>query len=177
MNDQAKISRDGMRVFDAEGTQLEPDMMVPRGLDDPANAGFAEAAAAGMHFGHDIRCLFRSRDPNGFSLCRMKLKQGFTTPRHRHNVDCLYYVLAGSVRAGNAILNEGAGLFVPAGTIYFLEAGPEGLDVLEFRGGVAFDVEYVRNDMGHWGKVVGAVMDNVTVWQAQFASDSSGNPE
>ena len=167
MNDQVNPSGRRMRVFDAEGTPLGADMMVPHGLDDPSNAGFADAADAGMQYGHRIRCLHRSDGPDGISLCRMWLKQGFTTPRHRHDVDCLYYVLGGSVRAGNVELHEGEGLFVPAGTVYFLEAGTRGLEVLEFRSGSAFNVEYLRNTPGHWSKVIGAISGNVTVWQEQ----------
>ncbi len=157
-----------MQIFRGDGgTPLAEDMMHPEGLVPSVQQGFARAAEAGMHEGHRLVCLYRSPLPNGPSLCRMWLKSGFITPRHKHDTNCIYHVLAGEAHLGNAVLKPGDGVFVPEGTIYEIKAGPEGLEVLEFRTDTAFNVFYTGNDDANWDRVVGAVADNAQGWADQ----------
>ncbi len=156
-----------MQLFRAGGTPLEPDMMAPEGLDGSVLAGFARAEEAGMHEGHRLRCLYRSPLPDGPSLCHMWLKSGFVTPRHKHDTNCIYYVLAGKLKLGNASAGPGEGVFVPEATVYSIEAGPQGLEVLEFRTDTAFNVFYTGNDEANWDRIVDAVSGNVMDWADQ----------
>jgi len=156
-----------MKIFRAQGEPLAEDMMHPEALDAEGAAAYAQAAEAGMHQGHEIRCLYRSPMPDGPSLCRMWLKSGFVTPRHRHDTNCMYYVLAGELRLGNAVMAPGEGVYVPQGTVYSIEAGPEGLDLLEFRTDTRFNVEYTGNDDAFWGHFLGAVAANAAEWPDQ----------
>ena len=167
MSDEVKSGKPRMQLFKAEGTPLGPDMMRPEGLEGSVLAGFARAEEAGMHDGHRLRCLYRSPLPNGPSLCHMWLKSGFVTPRHKHDTNCIYYVLAGQLKLGNATAGPGEGLFVPEGTVYSIEAGPEGLEVLEFRTDTAFNVLYTGNDEANWDRIVGAVAGNAAGWAGQ----------
>jgi hypothetical protein len=57
--------------------------------------------------------------------------------RHSHPRfgDCLYYIVAGSAVLGSRVLKPGDGFFVPNGMPYKYRAGPEGVEILEFRAG------------------------------------------
>lgn len=165
-----------MKIFRAAGEPLPEDMMHPEALHGADADAFAKAEAAGIHEGHDIRCLYRSPLPDGPSLCRMWLKSGFITPRHRHDTNCLYFVLAGELRLGNAVLGPGDGAYVPQGTVYSVEAGPEGLDLLEFRTDTVFNVEYTSNNDNFWERVIGATMANAAQWPEQTRPAESLEP-
>ena len=51
---------------------------------------------------HD-EVLFRDED-TGFSLVRVWFAPYYVLPRHTHSVDCLYYVVRGSLTMGNQVL-------------------------------------------------------------------------
>ena len=57
--------------------------------------------------------------------------------RHSHPRfgDCLYYVLGGELEMGNRKLGRGSTIFLPNGQPYKFTAGPDGVEVLEFRAG------------------------------------------
>ena len=168
MTDTTAGKQPRMQIFRGDGgTPLTADMMAPDGLVDSVVAGFERAGDAGMHEGHRLVCLYRSPLPDGPSLCRMWLKSGFITPRHKHDTNCIYHVLAGEAHLGNAVLKSGDGVFVPKGTIYEIKAGPQGLEVLEFRTDTAFNVFYTGNDAANWDRVVGAVAANAPTWADQ----------
>lgn len=81
--------------------------------------------------------LFFQLHPDGMSLVHAWFGPNLQLMRHSHPVagDCLYYVLAGEMIMGNKTLRAGDGFFVPNGMPYKFKAGPEGLEVLEFRAG------------------------------------------
>ena len=160
-------ARPRMQIFRSEGVPLADDMMRPEPMTPADTAAFEAAAQSGMHHGHQLVCLYRSPLPDGPSLCRMWLKGGFVTPRHRHDTNCIYYVLAGELRLGNAVLAPNEGVFVPQGTVYSIEAGSAGLDVLEFRTDTVFNVEYTGNDAGFWQHVSQAMTSNSPGWPDQ----------
>jgi quercetin dioxygenase-like cupin family protein len=86
--------------------------------------GAIAAVEAGMLDGTTVRLLFEAP---GLSLTHAWFKSGFPLPRHSHNVDCLYYVLAGSLRVGTETLGRGDGFFVGAEVPYSYVPGPEGV--------------------------------------------------
>lgn len=81
--------------------------------------------------------LFGQGGPEGMSLVHVWFGPNFPLFRHSHPRfgDCLYYVLAGEVVMGSQRLGPGDGFFVPNGMPYKYKAGPEGVEVLEFRAG------------------------------------------
>jgi len=133
--------RRGITLFrQADAPELDQtDMMsAPVFSEDfvrPANANTADVVA-----GQTIKVLYRDADENGFSLVYVWFKPHFSLPRHSHDADCLYYVVAGTAVLGKQILSAGDGFFVPGGAPYQYSAGPDGVEVLEFRHARSFDM-------------------------------------
>jgi hypothetical protein len=87
--------------------------------------------------GNIVTPLFSQDGEQGMSLVHAWFGPHFPLFRHSHPRfgDCLYYVVAGQVVMGSRVLNPGDGFFVPNGMPYKYQAGPEGVEVLEFRAG------------------------------------------
>jgi hypothetical protein len=87
--------------------------------------------------GVTVTPLFAQRVKGGMSLLHVWFGPHFPLWRHSHPGlgDCLYYVISGQAIMGSRVLGAGDGLFVPNGLPYKYRAGPEGVEVLEFRPG------------------------------------------
>lgn len=87
--------------------------------------------------GAAVTPLFHQPGPDGMSLVHAWFGPHFPLFRHSHpkHGDCLYYVVAGQVIMGSRVLRAGDGFFVPNGMPYKYRAGPDGVEVLEFRAG------------------------------------------
>jgi mannose-6-phosphate isomerase-like protein (cupin superfamily) len=116
--------------------------------------GSVAAVEAGMMEGTTVRLLFAMP---GLSLTHAWFKSGFPLPRHSHNVDCLYFILAGSLRLGVETLGAGDGFFVGADVPYAYVPGEDGVEVLEFRGSNSFDIRLLANNPAYWAKAVESV--------------------
>lgn len=81
--------------------------------------------------------IFAQRGQGGMSIVHAWFAPNFQLFRHSHPAggDCLYYVLAGEIVMGSQRLGPGDGFFVPNEMPYKYKAGPEGVEVLEFRSG------------------------------------------
>ena len=90
----------------------------------------------------------------GFSLTHVWLKSGYPLPLHAHAADCLYYIVAGSVRMGAEDLGPGDGFFVGRDVPYTYETGPNGAEVLEFRNTDTFDIRFMAKGNAAWDKTV-----------------------
>lgn len=128
--------------------------------------GAVAAVEAGMLEGTTVKLLF---EMPGLSLAHAWFKSGFPLPRHTHNVDCLYYIVAGSLRIGSEELARGDGFFVGAGVPYSYVPGPDGVEVLEFRGSNSFDIKLMANNAAYWAKAVATVEDKRECWQSELA--------
>jgi hypothetical protein len=96
--------------------------------------------------GQTIKVLFRqSEEEGGFSLV-CAWKSHFVLPRHSHDADCLYYVVAGTAVIGNRVLTAGDGFFAPGRAPYRYSAGPDGVEVLEFRHARSFDMKVTETN-------------------------------
>ena len=62
-----------------------------------------------------------------------------SVPRHHHVEDQVFIVLEGEVRQGNRRFGPGSGMFVPGGSTYGVQYGPEGARYLEIRHGKPSD--------------------------------------
>jgi len=124
-------------------------------------AGSVAAVEAGMLEGTKVRLLF---ELPGLSLTHAWFKSGFPLPRHSHNVDCLYYIIAGSLRIGTEELGRGDGFFVGADVPYSYVPGPDGVEVLEFRGSNSFDIRLLADNPVIWAKTVERVTQRRESW-------------
>ncbi len=93
--------------------------------------------AIALNAGISETLLFAQRPPEGMSLAHVWFGANLPLFRHSHPAygDCLYYVLKGEAHLGSQVLSAGDGFFVPNGMPYKYTAGPEGVEVLEFRAG------------------------------------------
>jgi hypothetical protein len=116
--------------------------------------------------------LFWQGGEDGMSLVHAWFGPHFPLFRHSHPKfgDCLYYVLAGQVILGSRVLKAGDGFFVPNGMPYKYRAGPEGVEVLEFRaGGGQPDAPAMKLDeasLESIRRIVGAAKENQPAWKA-----------
>ena len=73
-------------------------------------------------------------------------------------------MLSGSLLLGARTLHKGDGFFVPAEAAYTYEAGPEGVEVLEFRNVTRFHLKFAGNEPAHWARMAAAVAANGAAW-------------
>jgi hypothetical protein len=142
-------------------------MMSPAELDEPALEVLPEFSAAG---GSVIKLLFGDPDgPNGggLSLVSVRFGPNYDLPRHSHTGDCLYYVVSGEAHLGNRTVGPGEGFFVPSDAPYGYIAGPEGVEVLEFRATSRFDSKIHESRAG-WARILEAVRANRDRWAEEM---------
>jgi hypothetical protein len=107
--------RRGLSIFRAADapTLAETGMMATADM----RPGVAEQLAndiSAFDRGYDIRVLYGQPDDDGSpSLVYAWFKPNYPLPRHTHDADCLYYVVAGSAMLGNQVLNAGTGVRHP----------------------------------------------------------------
>ena len=130
-------------------------------LSPAAAEGAAAATAAGADAGAELELLFSMP---GMSLARAWFKSGFPLPRHSHNVDCLYYITGGSLRMGTEELGVGDGFFVGADVPYAYTAGPEGVELLEFRAADVFNIRVLANNPAFWEKATQTARERHEGW-------------
>jgi hypothetical protein len=102
----------------------------------------------------------------GFTLMHAWFKQDYPLPLHSHSADCMYYVVAGSARLGTEQLGPGDVFFVPADTPYTYHAGPEGVEVLEYRHTLEIDFQNYAKGKAFYDKAVETVIAKRDEWRA-----------
>jgi hypothetical protein len=154
-DDAPSLDDDGMMV------------MAPGQIPPEASAALdGRAMAAGQR----VKVLFKDADPDGFSLVQAWFGPGFRLPRHSHSSDCLYYVVAGEAHMGNRVLKAGDGFLVLADAPYVYTAGPEGVEVLEFRHATTFDMKIRDKTLEQWKPIIEAVKANGERWLQESAT-------
>ncbi len=116
--------------------------------------------------GQIVKVLFGDPEAGGISLVWSRFGPGYMLPRHSHSADCLYYVTRGELRMGKTVLSEGDGFLQPADRPYTYTAGPDGVEVLEFRTSSSFDMR-ITESLAGWGRVLDAVRANRERWAAE----------
>lgn len=167
----------GIQVFlSADGEPLTETQMPMEGIDESVMAGFEKITGTGADVtqGETVRCLFSEPGENGLSLCRAWFKSGFILPRHSHSADCMYYITGGQLQLGRKVLKKGDGFFVPADVVYSYEAGPEGVEVLEFRNATHFNILFKNNDVSHWERIAKSYNDNAEKWADETTPPGDG---
>jgi len=166
----AAATRNRITLFRAgEGIPLDHETMPFAGMDTETMAGLARVMASGPKAadGSHTTILFQSGGEQGVSLSHAWFKSGVISPRHSHNADCIYYILAGEARFGAACLTKGDGIFVPADHGYVLTAGEEGCELLEFRNAAQFNIHFKGNDDAHWEKIARSYADHMPGWESE----------
>jgi hypothetical protein len=170
-SETSRSNRKGkMEIFRAPGEPLGPELMPIEGWDESITK--ALSGMTSILGGSEVRCLYRQSETNGPSLAYAWFKSGYILPRHSHDADCLYYVIAGELRMGNAVLKKGDGMFVPANAGYTFEAGPDGAEFVEFRTTSKFSFLFNGNDEAHWERMRKVDREKADVWPSETLKPS-----
>jgi hypothetical protein len=113
--------------------------------------------------GSRVKVLFKG---DGMSLVLAWFGAGFRLPRHSHSASCLYYVVSGSLLMGARTVTAGDGFFVRAEQPYTYTAGPEGVEVLEFRSATSFDMTILDQTALAWAPLADIAIANHDRWLA-----------
>lgn len=142
----------------------EAGMMSMPTMDPPANDELMEWGTAS---GQVVKVLYGDPEAGGMSLVWSWFAPHFPLPRHSHSADCLYYVARGELHMGNQVVNEGEGFFVPDGAPYAYTAGPQGVEVLEFRAVSTFDMQ-ITESLPRWAKMVQTSREHRDAWAEEL---------
>lgn len=160
--------------FAAQAKTLGPEMMSSTPPGEALQPVLARLAEAGVKpgIGEKNLVLFSEPGANGLSLVYVWFKSHYQLPPHSHNCDCLYYVLDGELSIGSRRLRKGDGLFVPAGHVYTYEAGPDGVEVLEFRNATRFDITLSDRNPERWERILSTFQQRAATWQQETTPPS-----
>ena len=162
-NERAETERPRFEIFrGADATPLEECDCMTNDSETPNLIAMQPKFAEAMTVRGEYADVPYRRE--GMSLARLWVKSGFPLPLHTHDCDCLYYVVAGSIRMGTETLVAGDGFFVGSEVPYAYTAGPEGAEVLEFRCTDSFNIRVKDKPMGAWEKYVDQLRDGGTRW-------------
>jgi len=172
----AGTRRKRMRMFRGDSpADHERNHLTVEGMDEGVIAGFAKLQACGAVAGLAERTsrLFADEDDEaGLSLVKVWFKSGNNLPRHSHSSDCLYYIIGGEARMGATTLKKGDGVFIPANQAYTLEAGPDGVELLEFRAATRYNIFYKGNDEAHWERIAEGYRTRADLWRTELVPPS-----
>ena len=155
-----------MQIFRAsEGkvseTSADDPTILP--MSEATQMGFARLVGAGLTDGAMVKTLF---DIPGFSLVYCWFKPNYPLARHSHKRDCMYYIVAGSIKLGTEWLGAGDGFFLPDATPYTYTIGDEGVEVLEFRHSSDINFKAFDATTNWWDKAEKAIRENHEAWLA-----------
>ncbi len=141
----------------------ETSMMSMPTMHPPAADEMMEWATSS---GHEVKVLFGDPEAGGMSLVWSWFAPNYPLPRHSHSADCLYYVTKGELHLGRQVVRAGEGFFVPDGAPYAYTAGPDGVEILEFRSTSSFDMQ-ITESVARWGTIVESVRAHRDEWAEQ----------
>jgi mannose-6-phosphate isomerase-like protein (cupin superfamily) len=154
----------------AEATPLDQYEAMEAVYSPEVLRGITKLYEAGIADGYTARVLFESVGTNGFSLIYAWFKKDFPLTAHLHDADCLYYVIGGELILGKGVASEtvraGDGFFVPSGHMYGYTAGPEGVEILEFRSVSKFNIQYKEAPPAAWDALAAVVAANKEQWKS-----------
>jgi hypothetical protein len=156
-------ARDAIDYADAKCMEAQP-------VSAEEQAWSGKLVEAGILEGSSVKLLF-SRP--GLSLSYAWFKSGFPLPRHSHNAECTYFIIAGSLRIGTEELGPGDGFFVGPNVPYTYTPGPDGVEVLEIRTADRFDIKLLAGkNPAYWEKALSALLVAKDSWPEQTAPPS-----
>ena len=146
----------------------ETQLMKMPTMDPPAPDELMEWATAS---GQVVKVLFGDPEAGGMSLVWSWFAPDFPLPRHSHSADCLYYVTKGELHMGRQVVKEGEGFFVAKDASYAYTAGPDGVEVLEFRSVSRFDMQ-ITESLPRWAKMVEIAREHRDTWAEELPAHS-----
>jgi quercetin dioxygenase-like cupin family protein len=149
------------RAKDAPGL-MEAKCMSVEPYSPAQRAGMDKVLAAGYLGGDEIKVLCQLP---GFGLTHVWFKPGYALPLHSHDADCLYYIIAGSIRLGSEELGPRDSFFVPAGVPYTYKPGPEGVELLEFRHKTEFNFVNLAKSEAFWDRAAEQTAEHAEGWK------------
>jgi mannose-6-phosphate isomerase-like protein (cupin superfamily) len=134
---------------------VEPFTPVQReGMDKLVDAGFMD--------GDEVKVLVNIP---GFSLTHVWFKKDYPLPLHSHDADCLYYIIAGSVKLGTETLGERDSFYIPTCVPYTYRPGPDGVELLEFRHASHFNFVNLAKGAAFWAKAAEIAASSREAWK------------
>lgn len=149
------------RAADAKGL-MEEGCMTVEPYTPVQRAGMDKVLEAGFTDGDEVRVLVNIP---GFSLTHVWFKKDSPLPLHSHNADCLYYIVAGSIRLGTEELGPRDSFFIPADVPYAYRPGPDGVELLEIRQAGEFNFVNLAKGAAFWDKAAEIAASNREHWK------------
>jgi len=132
------------------------------------SSGMSEALAEfhkhGFEAGQQVSMAYSRR---GVSLTHVWFKSGHPLPLHAHSENCLYFLLAGSIRTGSEELGLGDGFFAGGQNQHTYEMGPLRAEVLKFRARDNIDIRFMVRKKSVWDKTIAKLKERRTDWIAE----------
>jgi len=159
---QGDVSR--FQIFRARDAKdlMEEGCMTVEPFTPVQRAGMDKLIAAGFMDGDDVKVLVNIP---GFSLTHVWFKNDYPLPLHSHDADCLYYIIAGSIKLGSETLNERDSFFIPSGVPYTYRPGADGAEILEFRHATHFNFVNMAKGEVFWTKATEIAANNHGKWK------------
>jgi quercetin dioxygenase-like cupin family protein len=165
-SDDGGRSAPGFQIFRASAARdMTKEVGDYENMSPADERGMQVAGEAGMQHGSLARVIF-SEPASGVSLGYVWFKENYVLPRHSHNADCLYYIISGEAHLGTEISGVGDGFFVPANGNYQYTAGPDGVEILEFRTADNFNFRFSGNSEAVWRRIAATAAENAEAWKA-----------
>ena len=149
------------RAKDAPGL-MEAKCMTVEPFSPVQRAGMDKVMAAGYLEGDEIKVLCQLP---GLSLTHVWFKEGYPLPLHSHDADCLYYIIAGSIRLGTEELGPRDSFFIPSDVPYTYKPGPDGVELLEIRNSSSFNFVNLAKGAGFWDRAAEATEQRREEWK------------
>lgn len=141
---------------------MEEGCMTVEPFTPTQREGMDKLVAAGFMDGDEVKVLVNIP---GFSLTHVWFKKDYPLPLHSHDADCLYYIIAGSIKLGTEILGERDSFFIPSGVPYSYRPGPRGAEILEFRHATHFSFINMAKGEAFWEKAAEIAALNSSEWK------------
>lgn len=158
-------TKEGFSIFrakDASGL-MEAGCMTVEPFSEIQRAGMDRMLSAGFLNGESVSVLVNIP---GFSLTHVWFKKDYPLPLHSHDVDCLYYIIAGTIRLGKEDLGPRDSFFLPGGVPYTYRPGEDGVELLEFRHETHFNFVNLAKGEAFWKKAAQICEANSDDWKA-----------
>lgn len=149
------------RAADANGLMEEGCMSIEP-FTPVQRAGMDKVLEAGYLDGDEVRVLVNIP---GFSLTHAWFKKNYPLPLHSHDADCLYYIIAGSLRLGTEELGPRDSFFVPCDVPYTYRPGPDGVELLEIRQAGLFNFVNHAKGAAFWDKAAEIAASSREAWK------------